>query len=56
MTQRGAEIDWPKGVVCSFDVIDAPYYANPGARAGQKSLLCVRPDWAIDGSMLASKV
>jgi lipopolysaccharide transport system ATP-binding protein len=55
MTQRGTEIDWPKGTVCSFDVIDAPYYANPGARTGQKSLLCVKPDWSIEGSMLASK-
>jgi len=55
MTQRGAEIDWPKGTVCSFDIIDAPYYANPGARAGQNSLLCVRTDWSIEGIMLSSK-
>jgi len=50
MTRRGAEVDWPKGSVCKFDVVDAPFYANPGAMAGQKSLLCVKPEWSIDGS------
>jgi lipopolysaccharide transport system ATP-binding protein len=47
MTQRGSEIDWPKGSVCTFDIVDAPFYANPGARAGQKCLLCLKPDWSI---------
>ena len=47
MTQRGSEIDWPNGSVYTFDILDAPFYANPGARAGHNCLLCLRPDWSI---------
>lgn len=47
MTQHGSEIDWPNGSVCSFDIVDAPFYANPGATAGQNCLLCYKPSWSL---------
>ena len=55
MTQRGVEIDWPKGSVCSFDIVDAPYYANPGVRTGQQCLLCLKPDWSTVESTTISR-
>jgi lipopolysaccharide transport system ATP-binding protein len=47
MTRHGDEIDWPKGVACSFDIVDAPFYANPGANNGQNCLLCLKPEWLM---------
>jgi lipopolysaccharide transport system ATP-binding protein len=45
ITQRGSEVDWPKGGVCAFYVDDGPYYENPNASLRQNSVLCVKPNW-----------
>jgi len=55
MTQRGTEIDWPKGSVCSIDIVDAPFYLNPGARAGQKFVLSIKPERTVYEAIATSK-
>lgn len=45
MTQRGIEVDWPKGPCCYFEIDDAPYYSNPAGVVRNPSVLCVKPEW-----------
>jgi lipopolysaccharide transport system ATP-binding protein len=47
MTQRGSEVDWPKGFACHFSIEDAPYYLNSGGAESMGSLLCIKPSWEV---------
>ena len=50
MTQKGVEVDWPKGACCYFSISNSPYYLNSAGALDSRPILCIKPEWSVGNS------